>query len=190
MIGFLSGNLWWIAGLLVIAGAIAAPAALWRLRWPVALLVAIAFATVFWLDANAAHLQLAQRDAADATAGQQASEAARATEQAAAQDLAAVDAKHHEETDHVQADLDAVRAARSDGSLQLRPQFKCPPVPAGVPDGTAAAGGRDEAAPAQLSRADEDFLVRLAADADLLRGQLIAAQETIAVYQATCGATP
>lgn len=188
MIDFFASNLWWILGLGVMAGAILAPAALWRLRWPVAVLVAIAFATVFWLDANAAHLKLAQRAAADANAGQRASEGARQIEHRANGKLAAIDTTHHEEADHVQADVDAVHAGRSNGTLQLRPQFQCAPAHADVPGAAAGVGSGDEAGAAQLSRADEDFLVRFAADADLLRAQLKAAQETIRVMQATCGA--
>lgn len=188
MIDFLAGNLWWIAGLAVMAAAILAPAALWRLRWPTALVIAIAFALVFWLDASAAHLQLAQRDAHDATAAQQASEGARQVEHQAGVQIAAIDTTHHEEIDHVQADVDAVHAGRSDGSLQLRPQFKCPSARADVPGPAAGTGGGDEAGAAQLSRADEDFLVRLAGDADLVRAQLKAAQDTIRVCQAMYGA--
>lgn len=188
MIAFLTGNLWWIVGLAVMAAAILAPAALWRLRWPVAVLVAIAFATVFWLDANAAHLELAQRASKDAAASQHASEGARKVEHQAGTQIAAIDTTQHEEADHVQASVDAIHAGRSDGTLQLRPQFKCPAAHADVPSAAAGAGGGDEACPSQLSRADEDFLVRFGADADLLRGQLKAAQDTIRVYQATCGA--
>jgi hypothetical protein len=188
VIDFLTVNLWWIAGLAVIAAAILAPAALWRLRWPTALVIAIAFAHVFWLDASAAHLELAQRDAHDATAGQQASEGARQVEHQAGAQVAAIDTTHHEDIDPVQADVDAVRAGRSDGTLQLRPQFKCPATRADVPGPSAGAGGGDEASAAQLSRADEDILVRFAGDADLVRAQLKAAQDTISVYQATCGA--
>lgn len=188
MIDFLAGNLWWILGLAVMAAAILAPAALWRLRWPVAVLLALTFATVFWLDANAARLKLAERAALDANAGQRASESARTVEHQAGTQLAAIDTTHHEEADHVQADVDAVHAGRSNGTLQLRPQFKCPAARADVPGVATTAGGGDEAGAAQLSRADEGFLVRFAGDADLLRAQLKAAQDTLRVYQATCGA--
>ena len=76
------------------------------------------------------------------------------------------------------AAADSLRADRDAGRIVLRDKFRCPaaaPVP-----GTANPGAGDHGgAPAILSRPDEDFLVRLAAEADRNTRQLTTCQATL-----------
>lgn len=190
MIGFLVNHLWWIVGLLLIAAAVVMPAAAWRMRWPIAVLVAVAFAGVFWLDANQLRTEIAQRDAAAADATLRAERASRAKERSAGTDLAKVDTTLHQENTHAQADVAAVGAARDAGDLRLRDGLRCPAATAGVPDPAPAAGGGDAAEAGGLSRADEDLLVRLAADADTVARQLTACQATVRAYLLHFGEAP
>lgn len=186
MIGFLFHHVWWVLAAVAVIAAIAyAPAAAWKFKWQIALLLACAVAAVFWQQASSLRLTLAQRDAADAKAQADAQGTARQTELGTSGDLAAVDARAQEDSRHGQEALAAVDAGRNSGTLQLRDNFKCPAT--SVPGPAAAAGQRDAAPPAQLSREDEDFLVRFAAEADDVARRLNACQDTIAVYQRRFG---
>lgn len=190
MIGFLANHLWWVIGLLLIAAAVFVPAAAWRLRWPLAVLVAAAFAGVFWLDADQLRTEIADRNAAAADATLRAERASRAKERSAGADLAKVDTTLHQENTDAQADVAAVGAARDAGELRLRDGLRCPAAAARVPDPAPAAGSGDAAEAGGLSRADEEVLVRLAADADTVARQLTACQATVRAYQLHFGEPP
>lgn len=128
--------------------------------------------------------EIDRREREAAAAMQAAKDAARATEQRQAQQMAdaardyiAEREKGFEERDRTIADLRA-------GERRLRDRFQCPASgaaggSAGLPGAGRAAGGSDAPAPGGLSRADAEFLVRFAGEADDVAGQLAACQAVV-----------
>ncbi|WP_158238418.1 MULTISPECIES: hypothetical protein [Luteimonas] len=178
MIGFVAGNVWWLLPLVVIAVAVVAPAAVWRLRWPLALaLVAIA-AAVFWLDANSLRQVLAERDRAEAVAGFKTVIDVRATEQAGAESVSQIGVAHEQDRLAAEDVPDAVAAAVHAGDLRLRQQWAG--CETRLLSATAAAAASGDASAASGAEA-AGRVVRIGRDAD---DQLQACQATLIEYRA------
>lgn|GEM_PF-1277491 len=178
MIGFLLGNLWWLIAVALIAALVFAPAAVWRLRCPLALCAVSVFAALAWLDANALRQMIAERDRADAVAALAATTAARATEQAGVETMSNIGDTHEQDRIDAEAVPDAVAAAVRAGTVRLRQQWaacetgRLSAAAATAARGDASADGRAEAA---------GRIVRIGRDAD---DQLSACQATVAAYRA------
>ena len=177
MIGFLAGNLWWVLGLAVMAGAILVPAAVWKFRWPVAVICACAFAAVFWADARQmeldlkqAHVERAQSAAKRAQAAVDYLQVLRRSDARHAQSVADLAAQHQRDQRDAEIAIDDLRGQLHAGTLRLRARFQCPQsTDAGRLPATAAStatGGVVGAAPTGLVAADADFFVRIAAEGD------------------------
>lgn len=177
MIGFLLSNLWWIVGVALIAACVFAPAAVWRLRWPLALLVVATFAALSWLDANALRHVLAERDRADAVASLVAVGVARATEQAGAETISKIGETHEQDRIAAEDVPDVVAAAVRAGTLRLRQQWAA--CETSRLSAAAAATGGDHAAADDGAEA-AGRIVRIGRDAD---DQLRACQATVAAYR-------
>lgn len=106
-------------------------------------------------------------------AAKEASEAARAKEKDLLQQITDIEAQRHDEARNAEAERDRLLADIRAGQRRLRDRFTCPGNLPGVATGTA---GGDAGAPAGLQRADAEFLVRLASEADAVTRQLQACQ--------------
>lgn len=177
MIGFLLSNLWWLLAIALIAALVCAPAAAWRLRWPLALAVVAVFAGLFWLDANALRQVLAERDRADAVASLTAVTAVRATEHAGAETISKIGEIHEQNRIAAEAVPDAVAAAVHAGTLRLRQQWAACET-SRLSAAAAAVAGSD--APAVGGAEAAGRVVRIGRDAD---DQLHACQATVAAYR-------
>jgi len=198
VIVFLAHNLWWVLGLLVMAAAIAAPALLWRLRWPVAVAIACAFAAVFWLRANDLDRQLLQAhaDRADQAAKRAqfaigALQRRRALDADHAEAVASLTAEYKRDNDDAQHAIDDLRRRVRAGDVQLRDRFRCPVTAAEqqpAPGAGAAAGGTAGEARSGLLPADVDVLLGLAAEADAVVRERNLAVDVANAYRAACAA--
>ena len=118
----------------------------------------------------------AQTEAARALAVAAAEHAAREEEQVRQKALGVVDRAYQRGLEDGKAAADKLLADRDAGAIRLRDKFRCP---ARVPGEPGAAGGGDGGEGAILSRADQDFLVRLAEEADRNTRQLAACQAVV-----------
>lgn len=181
MMGFLAHWGWVGALLAAVVSAVVWPAAVWRFKWQILLAAAILVAFMFRADATLLQSKIDARDAADTRAALQLSQVARAKELSDARNLAAVGAAYEKGREDGKAEFTAVRNDRDSGALVLRDKFKCP-APGVLPSAAAAAGVGDGGTPAVLSEQDQDFLVRLGAEADEVTRQLSACQATVLTY--------
>lgn len=107
-------------------------------------------------------------------------DAARKRETRARAAYAAAVEKLQQEKRDALAERDAVLADAAAGRLRLRDKFRCPAVGGGVPAAAAGPGGGDAAGGSILSREDQEFLVRIGAEADDLARRLTACQRILA----------
>jgi hypothetical protein len=182
VIGFLANWGWIIVGLAFVVSCVVWPAAVWRFKWQILLAIAIAAALMFYADAAQLRSAIGARDLADAQAAAQLSQDARAKETADARNLAAIGAAYEKGKEDGKAEFNAVRDDRDSGALVLREKFKCP-APGVLPGAATAAGIGDGGSQAVLSEQDEDFLIRLSAEADEVTRQLKACQAVVAAGQ-------
>lgn len=132
--------------------------------------------------------EINRREDEAAKALQDAKDEARATEQRHAAEMAAAAQSYIDERERGFEERDRTIADLRAGELRLRDRFQCPATgaagrPAGVPQAGGAAGGSHAAAPGGLSRADAEFLVRFASEADDVAGQLAACQAVVRAWQ-------
>jgi prophage endopeptidase len=108
-------------------------------------------------------------------------EHARQRETKAREAYAAAVESLQQENRHAIAERDAVLADAAAGRLRLRDRFRCPTAQpaAGVPATAAGPVGRDAPEGAFLSGADQEFLVRIGAEADEVTRQLQACQRIL-----------
>jgi hypothetical protein len=111
----------------------------------------------------------------------------RALEAAHRQTVEDNDRAYREARRQQEAQLDAVLADLRGDNLRLRHRLRGCAATAGADSDRAAGPGADAAAPAGLSRADEEFLVRLAADADAQAARLAHLQAYVQELPAVCG---
>lgn len=199
MIGFLASHLWWVLGLIVMAGFIFVPAAAWKFRWPIAVVCAAAFAAVFWADARQMELQLKQAHVERAESAAKRAHAAvdylnalRARDAAHAVTVADLAAQHARDQTDAEHAMDDLRRQLRAGDLRLRARFQCATaaVAGGLPaaGAGAVAGGADGATHAGLGAADAEFLVRIAADGDAAIRERNLAVAVAEQYRAACSA--
>lgn len=100
-----------------------------------------------------------------------------AAERKAAADMTAITDRMQEDMTRAQAETERLAAAVRDGRERLRERFICPAD--GVPETSASAGSSDAGEARGLQRADAEFLVRLAAEADAAATQLTACQDIL-----------
>ncbi|HVI60131.1 MAG TPA: lysis system i-spanin subunit Rz [Luteimonas sp.] len=200
MIGFLASHVWWVIGLLVLLAAVCAPAAAWKLRWPIAVALVAMLAGSYWLQMSDLRVQLAQRDTAQARQQKDDAEAlaaaqgqARIAEQAAGVAIGRLDANYQRGKEDAKAEFDRIAAGVRGGAVVVRKRLQCPPVAAGaagVPGPAGTAGGGDGAAQAGLTGEDAIAALGIAANGDDAIRSLTLAQETIRAYQALYGQLP
>ena len=147
--------------------------------------VALMLGAALWVQnerLEAARVGRAETEVARALAVAAAEHAAREAEQTLQKAMNVADNQYQRGLKDGKAAADRLLADRDAGRVQLRDKFRCPasvPVP-GEP-GTAGVGDGGEGA--VLSRADQDFLVRLAEEADRNTRQLAACQAVIRAYE-------
>lgn len=185
ILGWLASHWLLVAAVVVAIAALANPVLVWKRKaW-------ILLAVVAWWGwtGHAAYESLQQQvrtDKAELTAQVAAaralsSEAARVEEETRAKAIAVVDRAYQRGLEDGKAVADQLLADRDAGALVLRDKFRCPARGGATPD-PGAAGSGDGGEGAVLSRADQDFLVRLAAEADRNTRQLGACQALIRAY--------
>lgn len=191
ILGWLASHWLLVAAVAVVLAAIAQPVLVWKLKaW-------ILLAVVLWWGwtGHAAFDRLTLQVQADkataaaqvATARALASEAARVEEETRARAMESVDKGYQRGLEDGKAAAARLLADRDAGRVVLRDKFRCPARRGAAKTG-GPAGGSDGGEEAVLSRADQDFLVRLAEEADRNTRQLSACQAVIRAY--TEGVTP
>jgi hypothetical protein len=113
--------------------------------------------------------------------------------EAAQQAIAALDAQHTEEMQHVQADAAAAHAALADGTRQLSITASCPSAGGNIVPGATPATGVDHGSPASRAVIDgsaAQALVALAAKGDGYRVQLAACQDYARTLQSVAQGHP
>jgi len=88
-----------------------------------------------------------------------------------------------------QAEVDGVLADLRGDNLRLRQRLRGCAAAADAHGDPAAGPGADDSAPAGLSRSDEEFLVRLAAEADANAVRLAHLQNYVRALPESCGAS-
>jgi hypothetical protein len=131
----------------------------------------------------------AQQQSAMAAEIQRLQDEAVQLEREAAQELAALSARHAQETRDAQAITDRTLADLRSGTLRLRQRLAAAHCDT-VPGAAAGADGGDAAGGTGLRPEDADFLVRESARADSVVRRLTLCQDTIRQYQALAGPRP
>jgi hypothetical protein len=188
ILGWLAHH-WLLIAALVFATAVwANPVLVWKLKAWILLAVVLWWG---WTGHMAYNALLEKTDHAAAeylieidNATYVASEAARREEQTLADAVNVVDKAYQRGLTNGKAAADRVLADRDAGRLVLRDKFKCPAQrgPAQAAAGTGSGDGQEGAV---LSVEDQDFLVRLATEADDNVRQLTACQAVIEADRST-----
>jgi prophage endopeptidase len=155
----------------------------WQVWAAIALCVALLALRWHWIGVGEDRIQ-AQWD--EAEAGHRAAAAVHAAEVAATEsrwraDFDAAVSRLTQENADALVERDGLIADLRAGTARLRDKFRCPS--GGVPGSAGAGPGTDDAADAYLSESDQEFLVRIGAEADDVVRQLTACQATLRSLQ-------
>ncbi|MED5607794.1 lysis system i-spanin subunit Rz [Pseudomonas sp. JH-2] len=144
-----------------------------------AAILAVTAGAALWRADNLAAQRNAETTRADAAVGQAAQlTTTLSSERARAKTQADIDAAYQKGTQDAQTQLDSTLSDLRADNLRLRRKFTCS-APASAGATAASAGGGDGGAQGGLQRADAEFLVRLAAEADAVALQLQACQAIV-----------
>lgn len=153
--------------------------------WRAAAFLALAIAASVWGGVQTARLSTAQHKAtttelALAISAKKHVEWVREQEAKKADEIAAIDTKHTEESVRAKESYDASIASIRAGERKLRERFSCPRNPSATP---SAPGESDGATQGGLQREDGEFFVSEAERADEVVRQLTEAQAVIEAYR-------
>lgn len=107
------------------------------------------------------------------------SEEVRAGEQAKAARIATIDQQHQEAIAYANTELDKLRADVRAGAIRLRPHFTCTDTTNATGKAATSTGVSHGGTQGGLRTADEEFLIRIAREADDITRQLHACQAIV-----------